>query len=162
MAEAGSDLAEELWATSSMRISSQLLYPETRAALAAATRAGRIDAQTLRRAVVDLDRAAAAMRLIGIDDALARAAGGLAEEHALRGYDAVHLGTALGVDDPGLLVVTWDRELASAARACGHPVAPASLPSNAGTRPRGLPRAAIGFNGLTPSQVRGDRCPTTP
>lgn len=74
VAEAGSDLAEELWATSPTRISSQLLYPETRAALAAATRAGRIDAQTLRRAVVDLAHAAAAMRLIGIDDTLARAA----------------------------------------------------------------------------------------
>ena len=39
------------------------------------------------------------MRLVGVDHALARAAGTLAEAHALRGYDAVHLATALSIDD---------------------------------------------------------------
>lgn len=47
------------------------------------------------------------------------------EEHALRGYDAVHLATALGIADPNLLIVTWDRVLARAAGECGHPVVPA-------------------------------------
>lgn len=125
MREDGSELADELWATSALRISSHLIYPESRAALAAAARSGRIDARAQTRAVGDLDHATTAMELVGVDHALARQAGRLAEEHALRGYDAVHLATALGIDDPNLLIVTWDRDLARAGRRCGHPVAPA-------------------------------------
>jgi hypothetical protein len=79
----------------------------------------------LRRAVADLEAAVASIRRIGVDEALARRAGTLAEEHALRGYDAVHLATALSVEDRGLVIVTWDGELARAALECGHPVSPA-------------------------------------
>ncbi|MDQ2759990.1 MAG: PIN domain-containing protein [Actinomycetota bacterium] len=124
MAEDGSELADGLWATSALRISSHLIYPEARAALAAAARAGRIDARALRRGVGDLNHATTAMRLVGVDHTLATDAGRLAAAHALRGYDAVHLATALGIDDPELLIVIWDRELATAARECGHPVTP--------------------------------------
>jgi predicted nucleic acid-binding protein len=116
---------DELWSTSALRISSQLVYPEARAALAAAERQGRIDRRGLRRAVSDLEQATAAMRLIGVDHALAYQAGSLAERHALRGYDAVHLASALLIDEPELLIATWDRELAAAARDSGRPVAPA-------------------------------------
>jgi prevent-host-death family protein len=94
-------------------------------ALAAASRAGRIDARGLRQAVADLEAAVASIQLIGVDAALAREAGRLAAEHALRGYDAVHLATALSVDDPALVVVTWDVDLARAALRCGRSVAPA-------------------------------------
>ena len=52
--------------------------------------------------------------MIGVDAALARAAGDLAERHALRGYDAVHLASAIAIDDPGLVMATWDRNLAAA------------------------------------------------
>jgi hypothetical protein len=123
--EEGSGLADELWTTADLRIASQLVYPEARAALAAASRAGRIDRPGLCRVVSDLDDATASMLLVGVDDVLAREAGQLAEEHALRGYDAVHLATALNGDGSDLLVVTWDRDLARAALRCGHTVAPA-------------------------------------
>jgi len=63
--------------------------------------------------------------VIGLDDTLARAAGDLAERHALRGYDAVHLASALAIGDPGLVIATWDRDLASAALAQTHTVVPA-------------------------------------
>ena len=125
MAEAGSDVADELWAAARLRIASHLVYPEARAALAAAERAGRIDRRDLRRTVADVDEAIASMSLVGVDEALAREAGRLAEEHGLRGYDPVHLATALSGDDPELLIVTWDRDLAGAALRSGHPVAPA-------------------------------------
>jgi len=65
-----------------------------------------------------------AMVLVGVDEPLARNAGRLAEEHGLRGYDAVHLATALSAEDRELVVVTWDQDLARAALRCGHPVAP--------------------------------------
>lgn len=53
--------------------------------------------------------------VIGLDAALARIAGDLAERHALRGYDAVHLASALAIEDPELVMATWDRDLATAA-----------------------------------------------
>jgi uncharacterized protein len=125
VAEYGSDVADELWAAATLRIASQLVYPEARAALAAVERGGRIDRLGLRRAVADLDEATASISLVGVDETLAREAGRLAEEHALRGYDAVHLATAVGGRDRELLIVTWDHDLAGAALRCGHPVAPA-------------------------------------
>jgi hypothetical protein len=123
--EEGSDVADELWAAADLRIASHLVYPEARAALAAALRAGRIDQPALRRAGSDLDAATSSMSLVGVDETLAREAGRLADEHGLRGYDAVHLATALSGENRELLVVTWDRDLASAARKCGYPAAPA-------------------------------------
>ena len=125
VAEDGSDVADELWAAADVKLASHLVYPEARAALAAASRAGRIDDRGLRRAISDLDAATCSMFLVGVDEPLAREAGRLAQEHALRGYDAVHLATALSGEDRQLVVVTWDRELASAALRCGCPVAPA-------------------------------------
>jgi predicted nucleic acid-binding protein len=65
------------------------------------------------------------MSLAGVDETLAREAGALAEQHGLPGYAAVHLATAVSIADPELVVVTWDRDLATAARASGLPVAPA-------------------------------------
>lgn len=120
--EVGSQLADELWSRSSSRIASRLVYPEGRAALAAAKRAGRIDERSHRTAANDLESACAAMRLIGVDWALARQAGETAERYALRGYDAVHLATALSSQDSDLVLVTWDRDLALAAANAGMPV----------------------------------------
>jgi predicted nucleic acid-binding protein len=98
-----------------------------RAAAAGIRRAGRIRARELRAAVDEIDELYGALRVVALDDSLARAAGDLAERHALRGYDAVHLASALAVDEPGQLVVaTWDRELAAAAVAEGRMVVPAS------------------------------------
>lgn len=123
--EDDSELADELWASADRKIASHLVYPEARAALAAAWRAGRVDRSGLRRALADLEAATSSMWLIGVDEVIAHAAGRLAEEHSLRGYDAVHLATALAAGSDQLLVVTWDRDLAAAAVRCGHPVSPA-------------------------------------
>ena len=122
--EDGSQLADELWSRSSSRIASGLVYPEARAALAAAHRAGRIDERSLLAATSDLQSACAAMQLIGVDWALARHAGEIAERYALRGYDAVHLATALATQDSELVLITWDRDLAVAAAAAGIAVIP--------------------------------------
>jgi len=124
--EQGSGLAGELWSRASSRLASRLVYPEARAALAAARRLARIDARTHRAAVDDLVAACAAVRLVGVDWQLALSAGDVAERYALRGYDAVHLATALSIDDPELVLVTWDRDLARAAISAGRCVAPAA------------------------------------
>ena len=122
--EDGSELVDELWSRASSRLASRLVYPEARAALAAARRAARIDERAHRATVRELDAACAAMRLVGVDWQLALSAGDAAERYALRGYDAVHLVTALNVHDAALVIVTWDRDLAHAALAAGQHVAP--------------------------------------
>lgn len=122
--EDGSRLADEVWARSSQCVASRLVYAEARAALAAAHRGGRIDHNSLRTAVGNLEAACDAMLLIGVDWPLARHAGELAEQHALRGYDAVHLATAMATDAPDLALVTWDHDLASAALELGITIIP--------------------------------------
>jgi hypothetical protein len=112
--EPGSDIAAELWDRAERVASSQLIYPEARAAAAAAHRGGRIDARTLRSAVRSIDELCEELDVIGLDAALARAAGELAEQHALRGYDAVHLASAIAIEAPDLVMATWDRGLAAA------------------------------------------------
>jgi predicted nucleic acid-binding protein len=62
--------------------------------------------------------------LLGIDGPLARRAGELAEEHKLRGYDAVHLASALALGADTTLV-TWDEDLKRAAAQSGCAIAPA-------------------------------------
>jgi uncharacterized protein len=87
---------------------------------------GQIETSTLHRAVRAIDDLYAELRVIGIDDTLAQFAGELAELHGLRGYDAVHLASAISVEDAELVTVTWDHDLADAAVACGHVVVPTS------------------------------------
>ncbi|MEJ7742112.1 MAG: type II toxin-antitoxin system VapC family toxin [Nocardioidaceae bacterium] len=122
--EPGSELAAELWDRAEAAVSSQLIYPEARAAVAAAHRQGRVDGDTLRMAVDAVDALCAQLSIVGLDPDLAHSAGDLAETHGLRGYDAVHLATALGVNAASLLVATWDRELARGAIEAGCSVSP--------------------------------------
>ena len=76
------------------------------------------------RAVRTIDELCRELDMIGVDEALARAAGQLAERHALRGYDAVHLASALAIGDPTLIVASWDRDLGTAAGVEGYTVVP--------------------------------------
>lgn len=72
-----------------------------------------------------IDALCGQLEMVGVDARLARVAGDLAERHALRGYDAVHLASALAVEDVNLVMATWDRDLASAAAAQQRTVVPA-------------------------------------
>lgn len=100
------------------------MYPEARAAAAAARRAGRITTDTLRRAVARIDELFQRLDVIGVDSGLAHTAGDLAEVHGLRGYDAVHLASALSMQTKTLVLATWDGDLAHAAVGAGCSVAP--------------------------------------
>jgi predicted nucleic acid-binding protein len=113
----------ELWDRADLLVSSQLVYPEARAALAAAARAGRIDQPKHVNAVAALEDLYTQLRIIAIDEPLARQAGDLTSQHALRGYDAVHLACALNVEGDDVLLATWDNDLNSAARATGQLIA---------------------------------------
>lgn len=123
--EPGSDLADELWLGAGRVHSSQVAYPELRAAVAAACRAGRLPTRRLPAIVRAIDELDAEIDTIAVDEGLARHAGELAERHALRGFDAIHLAAALSAHSDRLVVVTWDRALADAASEAGCMVAPA-------------------------------------
>lgn len=77
------------------------------------------------RAVAELDALGAELVIVGVDEALAQRAGELADERALRGYDAVHLASALALGAAETILVTWDRDLSDAAAGAGLAVAPA-------------------------------------
>jgi predicted nucleic acid-binding protein len=73
----------------------------------------------LAAAVAELESLYRAIECVEVTEALARAAGELAQTHALRGYDAVHLAGGTLVDDDDLVFVTGDHALAATARSCG-------------------------------------------
>lgn len=123
IAEEGSELASDLWATPHPGVSSILAYPEGRAALAAARRGARLPAAAHTRARGDFESLYGELALIGVDAQLAREAGELAEKFALRGYDAVHLASALSVGD-SITLVSWDEDLRRAAARNGCALAP--------------------------------------
>jgi predicted nucleic acid-binding protein len=123
--EEGSELVAELWATPHRAASSILSYPEGRAALAAARRGGRLSAREHSRARNEFESAHGELLLVGVDERLVRVAGELAEDLGLRGYDAVHLASALALGADATLV-TWDEELRCAAMQSGRAVAPAA------------------------------------
>jgi predicted nucleic acid-binding protein len=122
--EEGSEQAATLWESADIVLTGRLTYPEARAALAAAGRAGRLSARGHRAAVGHLQRRWRQLHIVDLDQQLAESAGDLSEQHALRGYDAVHLGSALAVGRRETLVATWDAELASTARIAGLMIFP--------------------------------------
>lgn len=123
--EPGRDLLERSWDAFGARVTSVASYPEARSALAGAARAGRMRAEVHEAAVGDLGSLLAEMSIVELGVALAQEAGELAERFMLRGYDAVHLASALSVDDDATtVVVTWDTELARAAVSAGLSVVP--------------------------------------
>lgn len=118
------ETARTLIAAMDASFTSRIAYPEARAALAAARRAGRLAPRAYPSALRDLDRAVGSFRIVELHPALARAAGDIAERFALRALDAVHLASALALGGSDTVVVTWDRTLASAAAAAGLGIAP--------------------------------------
>ena len=122
--EDGSDVAAALWDGCDAAVSSRLAYPEVRAALAAAGRAGRFDPQRQRQAERAWEGYWAATRAVELTEVVALRAGELAGEHALRGADAVHLASALVVGRSAVVFAAWDQRLGVGARAVGLALAP--------------------------------------
>ncbi len=101
---------------------SRVAYAEARAAFARRARERRIAAKRLRRIVAALDRDLATYVLVEVTASVVSAAGDLAESRALRGFDAIHLASALALGSalgtsPELMA--FDARLVGAARAEG-------------------------------------------
>lgn len=124
--EAGSSEALELWDGANRVVSSRVMYPEARAALAAAARAGRVGNSELRLVRSRLETRWAQLEIIELSDEIARISGDLSDGYALRGYDAVHLASAVAAADETSVLATWDFELRVAADDLDLQVAPAA------------------------------------
>ncbi len=113
-----------MWDSATVIVSSQVVYAEARAALAAAHRSKRLSGGELRAAVAQLEWLVSGIRLVGVGDDTIDLAGPLAEKYALPGFDAIHLATILSVEARRVVVTTWDGRLAVASAECGMPVVP--------------------------------------
>lgn len=118
-------MAAELRESDQALASNVLFYPEGRAALAAAQRSRRLTYEGHRRSLASFEQLRRELVILGVDEALAEHAGELAAELGLRGYDAVHLASALSLGPQTTSLVTWDRDLSDAAAEMGLAVAPA-------------------------------------
>jgi predicted nucleic acid-binding protein len=108
-------------------VASSLVYTEVMAALAAGHRARQLTRRSLARSRGRALETWGSVDEVELVSPIARAAGVLAERHALRAADSVHLATALAVRDPRLVMVTWDKRLHAASLEAGLSVAPAHL-----------------------------------
>ena len=122
--EENSEQATSLWDGASRVISSALVYPEVRAALASAHRSRRISTKNLNKCKHTWERLWMEINIVlPRRDVLFRA-GELAEIYKLRGYDAVHLSSALSFPSEVVIMVTWDNRLREAAFRAGLRIEP--------------------------------------
>ena len=79
----------------------------------------RISPSELREAIEGLEKLHRQIHQVEITADLVEKAGQLAEELALRAYDAIQLAAAASLDIDDLVVITGDRQLAAAAQTLG-------------------------------------------
>lgn len=101
--------AERIWLEADHLVCAEVGYVETRAALAAARRGGRLDDADMRIAKDQFEALWEQINVVAVDTALVRTAGDIAELDGLRGYDAVHLAAAVAVR--ATVVASADRQL---------------------------------------------------
>ena len=119
ISEPTSSAAAKIWDAAGRVVATPLVYVEAHAALAHAQRLGRVTRAQLRSGLRALELLDQQLDRIELTHTLMRLAGGIAERHALRAYDAVHLAGALSVNDRDVVFATGDQRLAAAARAAG-------------------------------------------
>lgn len=114
VAEPSSPFCRRFWDDADTVVTSRLLYVESAAALAQASRTGRLSQRQHHAAVGLLDRLWPEFAVVEADESLVSRAAHLANIAALRGYDAVHCASAELVDDSDLVVASGDRHLLTA------------------------------------------------
>jgi len=116
--EPGSATVTALADAAEVLASSRIAYAEARAALARARRAQRLTDASHRAAVAAFEDLWTGFAAVEVSEAVVRQAGDLAEQHALRGFDAIHLASALVVQRQSSHSVSfsaWDETLMRAA-----------------------------------------------
>ncbi len=125
--EPGSGQAGALWNGADAVLSSRVAHAEVRAAMAAARRAGRLTASQLGDAKDAWATVWDALRVVEVSLDVGALTGELAEEHALSGFDAIHLASAAQLAVDGVVVATWDTRLHAGACELDLATLPATL-----------------------------------
>lgn len=119
--EPGSARAAVIWDSADVVAAARVAHVEARAALAAADRGRRLSPEQVRRTRTELVGLWQQFTIVEITEGLVDAAGDLAEQERLRGYDAIHLAAALQVGAD--LLTSADSDLCAAAGRRGLHVA---------------------------------------
>lgn len=119
--EPGTDDARAAWRAASRKVSSRLLYAESRSALARSVRVGRTTRARAMAARALIDDLWEEVARVHPDEPIVRRAAELSDEHGLRAYDAVHLASCESLSDDELVLVAADGALLQAARSRGLP-----------------------------------------
>ncbi len=122
--EEGSETVTLLWDRAAWPVSSALAYPEVRAALAAARRNKRLTERSLNAAKKQWESYWGNIKVVEPYEQLLKEAGDVAEVYGLKGYDAVHLASAVRFPPELVIMVTWDRRLREASLQAGMRIAP--------------------------------------
>jgi predicted nucleic acid-binding protein len=131
VAEAGSPEVGELVDGARVIGTGVVSRAEVAAALARAARVGALTREAAAKALESFNSDWGDIRRLQMNEPLGARAASLAWEHGLRGYDAVHLATALAWREAlagQVTVATYDRELWRAARDTGLDPWPAEAP----------------------------------
>ena len=124
--EEGTRTTQEAASNAFSVATSVISYVEARAALARMRASGRIDARGLRTSRRYLDHIWLDLLSVPSDDEVLAAAADLADQYALRGYDAVQLAAAASLRRAGdVLFACFDADLNVAARRAGFELATA-------------------------------------
>lgn len=119
--ENGSSEVESLIREASLVCTSVIAYPEARSALARLCREGALTAEEQALTKSDLVEDWAHYLAVEVTPTIWRSAGDLAEKHALRGFDSLHLASFLYLASEGLgetvRFSSFDDRLNTAARA---------------------------------------------
>ena len=113
---------KQLLDAAEMSSTSRIAYAEARAAFARKRREQAVTLRNYRTVVEDFDNDWESFFIVDVSDALTKRAGQLAEKFALRGYDAIHLASAVIVGEQGNQAVRFacfDEKLSRAARRQG-------------------------------------------
>ncbi|MFC4375703.1 type II toxin-antitoxin system VapC family toxin [Nocardia halotolerans] len=117
--EPSSAACGHFWNLADDVVTCRLLYAESTAALAQAHRMGRLGAPELTAALRLRDDYWQQFEVLEADELLVQLAATFAQEHGLRGYDAVHCAAAAQLEDPDLVAASGDRKLLAAWKALG-------------------------------------------
>lgn len=97
--ETGSEKIRDIAYNATVIATSKVAYAEARAAFARKQKEDGFSINTLRKIVEDLNRDWESYFVVEITDGLIRSAGDIAEKHLLRGFDSIHLASAINLKD---------------------------------------------------------------
>lgn len=124
LAEVESEIVHEALIEAESTATSTVAYAELRSAFGRRRRSGDLDGEEHQRAITRIDADWRGYLRISVSNLVAYRAGEMAERYALRGFDAIHLASAvrLGERFSDLRFLAFDDRLMEAARGASVPV----------------------------------------